>query len=601
MTWLHPLGLLGLAAIPALLALSLWRWRRREVEVSSLLLWREVAAERRQAPQARRRRQLDPLLLLRMAVALVLTAALCGPAWLHVARHSRRLVLVLDRSASMAARRPDGRSRWEACREELLRRVGRLDAGDRVELVAVPPPQEAALGAELEPEEAARRLRALAPADAPVETKALVEAAVEAARRHAGATVILATDDPPKSLPAGVNVLATGESLRNRGIVAFAARQRPDGRHEVLVGLVNASPEPSTAEVALLAGGREMGRQSVPLRPGGRGQAIFDAKLDAARLLEARLDGQDGLAADDRAWLARKAEPLRIAWIGDESHYLRRALAAQERVELVGLPEPPAEAVPRGCGLALYYRAVPKRLTPGSLVVVAPGGDVGALRPADPVAVGRASVVAPRDPLMEAVRLDRVAFGRARKVLLPPGFETLARADAIPLIGRWREGTTRILYVGIDPASGDWPLDPSFPIFWANVVANAATARGELGEFACVRPGEACQVGGGEARTELVGPAGERRELAAGVFRPERVGVYRAATGEGEQTIAASLLSEAESLAEGATAPLPPKLLAESPEQAGTATVWRLGGWAALAGLLLIALHGWLAARARGI
>ena len=53
MTWLHPWGLLGLLAVPALIALSLWRRQRREAVASSLLLWRQVADLRRTARATR--------------------------------------------------------------------------------------------------------------------------------------------------------------------------------------------------------------------------------------------------------------------------------------------------------------------------------------------------------------------------------------------------------------------------------------------------------------------------------------------------------------------------------------------------------------------
>lgn len=646
MTLLYPLGLLALVAVPVLVALSLWRWRRREVEVSSLLLWREVAAAWAQAPQTRRRRQLDPLVLVRVGVGLALAAALCGPVWLRPARLARRLVVVLDRSASMAARRPDGSTRWRAARDELLKLLIRLDAADRIELVALPPPADRAMPPELDPQEARSLLLAIEPSDAAVETRELVRAAAEALGRRPGAEVLIVTDGAVAGLPAGVRVLATGAPAHNRGIVAFATRPLPapsrgegpapgkpegrdGGREQVLVVVANAASGPASATVTLLADRREVARRALSLEPGGRQHAAFEARLDGAAVLEARLDGSDGLPCDDRAWLARRPDRVRVAWVGDECYFLRRALAVQSGVEVVEPAEPPADAPPRGCDLAVYYRAVPRRLAGGPVVVVAPAGEVGGLRPGPPVAARRASVVAPRDPLMAAVDLSGLALTRVPKPELPADFQTLAVADGsapgaadgsapgaaegpapggaegAPIIGRWRAPIAgsggrgaRLVYVGLDPAASHWPLDPSFPIFWSNVVATLSGRQGGLGGFASERPGDLIAVGEGEGEARLVEPDGARRAVAGGVFRPEKAGLYRVAAGPTERAVAVSLLSEGETLAAGSEARPPVDFLAPRPVGAASvAAAGRLAGWVAAAGLLLVVLHAWLAAR----
>jgi len=598
MSWLHPWGLLGLLSVPALVALSLWRWRRREVEVSSLHLWRQVAAQWRDASRVQRRRQFDPLVALRVAAAAVLTAALCGPAWWRTEAKTRRLTLVLDRSASMGARRPDGRSRWEACRDELLKLLGRLGPGDRVELVAVPAPGDLTIPPDLEPSEAAALLRVLSPSEAPVKQQQLIEAATAAERRHPGAQVVVATDERVEGLPAGVSVLAAGGSMRNRGIVAFAARRRPDGRHEVLVGVADASSVAASVEVALLGDGRELGRRGVDVAARRQGQAVFEGALDSVAVLEARLEGSDDLRADDRAWLSRRARPARVALVGPGNYCLRRALSVQEGVQVVELPQPPEEAVPPGCDLAVYYRAAPRRLARGPLVLAAPAEPVGSLRLGDLVEAGAAAVVARRDPLMTAVDLAGVSVGRVRRLGAPKGFETLAAAGDIPVVGRWQEGKAKVIYVGIDPAGSNWPLKASFPIFWANVVAECVEG---LGQFDCVRPGQVVAPAWTGERMTLHEPDGAERAVSGGAFQPERVGLYKLVAGDREEMVAASLLSEVETTTVGSTAPLPSDVPEEGERLAGVAATWRLAGWLALAALALVVLHGWLTGRARGI
>ena len=586
MSWLTPWGLLGLVSVPVVVALSLWRWRRRQVAVSSLLLWRQVAAEWHGAPKAQRRRRLDPLVVLRVAVALVLVAAVCGPVWVSVREGGRHLVIVADRSASMAMRRPDGRTRWEACRDALMGLVARLGPNDRVAVIGLPGSIHG--GA---PAAAADLLRTLEPTDVPVAKQDLMDAATRALRLLGGASV--ATDDVLEGLPAGARVLATGGAAANRGIVAFAARKRRDGQHEVLVAIANAAAQAASVDVVLLGDDKELGRRrvAVPAR-GGRGQAVFEAALATVAVLEARLVGEDALAADNRAWLARRTRPVRVAWVGESNYALRRALAVQPAVEIL---EAAGGALPGDCDLAIYYRTVPEGLGQGRVVVVAPRGPVGALRPGGEVETGECVVAAPRDPLMAAVTLASVKAGRVARVTVPEGFEALARAGDVPLIGRWRQGEASALYVGIDPARSNWPLDPSFPIFWANVVARAAGG-GAGGDFASARPGDVCRVAPEGESASVRMPGGSSVEAVSGVFRPQRVGLYRVQRRDGGgRTVAVSLLSEGETTAVGSEAGLPPGVLADAAGGTPAASTLRLSGWLAALGLVLVALHGWVA------
>jgi len=585
MSWLTPWGLLGLVSVPVVVALSLWRWRRREVSVSSLLLWRQVAAAWHDAPKARRRRRLDPLVALRVAVALVLTAALCGLVWVHVGSSSRRVVLVIDRSASMAAKRPDGGSRWEACRADLLALLRRVGTSGRVEVVGVPGDSVGGLT----PDAAAEALGWLVPQDAPLARRELVAVATRAARLAPGALVVVATDDAElPGLPAGVHVVAGGGAADNRGIVALAARQRHDGTHEVLVAVANAATRAATAEVVLLGDGKELGRQRLAVAARGRGQAVFKAALGSVAVLDARVEADDALAADNRAWLARRTRPLRVAWVGENSYALRRALAVQAGVAVV---EAVGDSVPPDADLVVCYRAAPPAIGKAPIVAVAPRTAVGGLRVTGEVEAGAVSVTARHDPLMTAVALDGVRVGPVPRIGPPEGFETLARAGTVPLVGRWREGDTTVVYVGIDPARSNWSLTPSFPIFWANVVASVAGGAGS-GMFVSAHPGDLCRVGAAGARVR--GPEGQDFETETGVFRPQRVGLYRAQSkGGGAHSVAVSLLSEEETMAVGSQVGLLPGVLAGTADGVRAASALRLSGWLAALGLVLVAVHGW--------
>src|SRR5918992_2049909 len=102
MPFLAPLGLLGLLAIPVIVALYVLRLRRDERVVSSTYLWQQLVRDvEANAPWQRLRRSL--LLLLQLLLAAALAFVVARPFAERPAGLSRDLVLVVDASASMRA------------------------------------------------------------------------------------------------------------------------------------------------------------------------------------------------------------------------------------------------------------------------------------------------------------------------------------------------------------------------------------------------------------------------------------------------------------------------------------------------------------------
>src|SRR5918998_3653744 len=102
MPFLAPLGLLGLLAIPLIVALYVLRLRRDERTVSSTYLWQQLVRDiEANAPWQRLRRSL--LLLLQLLLVVALAVIVARPFGERPAGLARDLVLVIDASASMRA------------------------------------------------------------------------------------------------------------------------------------------------------------------------------------------------------------------------------------------------------------------------------------------------------------------------------------------------------------------------------------------------------------------------------------------------------------------------------------------------------------------
>ncbi|MFK7959553.1 MAG: BatA domain-containing protein [Phycisphaerales bacterium] len=123
MTFLSPMtGILaGAVAIPLLILLYVLRLRRRTVRIASTMLW-DRTAEDLEVNTPFRRLRFTPLLLLQLLAVILILLALAEPVLDDGGQTSGRTILVIDRSASMAAPAsaddPSGPTRLDAALDE---------------------------------------------------------------------------------------------------------------------------------------------------------------------------------------------------------------------------------------------------------------------------------------------------------------------------------------------------------------------------------------------------------------------------------------------------------------------------------------------------
>src|SRR6478672_13139723 len=118
-TFLNPwtAALAGAIVIPALLILYFLKLRRREMAVSSTLLWKKAIQDLQvNAPFQKLRRNL--LLMLQLALLLALCLALSRPVANYTPGAGKTSVILIDRSASMAAKDVKGGTRLDDAKRQ---------------------------------------------------------------------------------------------------------------------------------------------------------------------------------------------------------------------------------------------------------------------------------------------------------------------------------------------------------------------------------------------------------------------------------------------------------------------------------------------------
>lgn len=358
-----------LALIP--LALYLFRRKARVRQVSTLVFFKTLAREHQESAWLRRLKRLLSLLVT-LFVVLGTVLALARVAFTPRSDDYRTVVILLDRSASMAAREAEGgETRLESAKRRILSRLDGVPEEVGVALVAYDARPEIVLPRTLKRRELVSRLDAVevrpvaedrasaleaAGVLAGLETPAVIwhvtddagselnaAAGAEVSEDHAAATVAPAKAEPGKpaegvdasdaarlaeslsGLPEGVvlePVTVAAEAASNVGFTAFHLRPSPQehARFDVYVrvGLNRDAPGPVQARVETLIGGAIQGVRDLELEPGDQESFVLKIQGVADQMLHVQLRAEnDALDTDnDLLMPLPKVRPVVVALVG---------------------------------------------------------------------------------------------------------------------------------------------------------------------------------------------------------------------------------------------------------------------------------------------
>lgn len=332
----NPWGLLGLLAIPVIIAIHLFRRRFHPRPVTALFLYgptvRTVAAGRK-----RQRLLWRASLLLELLAALALTWYLSDPH-LDERQQSRHLVVVLDSRWRVAANTAVG-SVDAALRTLTAQRIAALDPEDRVTLVTSGTAPVVACGPAARPAEALAKLDAWRPQQPWHD----LEGALTLGRSLAdkGATVLLVSDRPPSTPIPGIAVLTAGQALATVGIADARWYDDADGRR--VVARILAQGASATRRVELRHGTQVLATQTLQLADGIASTVVFPLTAAVNDAVTVALVGDDPLPTDDVIPLIPPPPSVVLARLADDAKapltvQIRRALSVVPGVRIVEDP-----------------------------------------------------------------------------------------------------------------------------------------------------------------------------------------------------------------------------------------------------------------------
>ncbi|MFK7930193.1 MAG: BatA and WFA domain-containing protein, partial [Myxococcota bacterium] len=459
-------GLLALLALPIVVAYFARRRAPKAVVGSTMLLRaaQGVASSRRAV--ARLRHPLSLFLVVCTLVALLvgLAGPRCGPST------EGRLIIVMDRSASMARKTASGQTLLQLGRDQVRGRLG-LTAADAVALVLTGDEPIVAVGLTPDRSQVSRALE-----DTVASEGGSVSSAIALADRlcaNAKRDRIWVVSDGgrvPETL-CDVQTILLPKAGPNIGISALRGRVADGlGMVETLVAVTSEGGMKRSVDVELFMEGRLV--DSFGIEVPGTGSAWTLRRLEGVgQNLKARIVGDGGSsAADDVASITLNERPtVQVGLVTRQpGGFLATALRLHPgaNVEVVA---PDAALTLRGKDLVVMEASA---VLPPEGRIVAFGEAAVSLGFADGDALEGPKVTrwSFDDPLFRYVDLDEVVVRTARPLAVPEGGRSLIDAGGVPLaVMGQRKGRSMVAF-GFGAGDTDLVLRVGFLHLVANLL-----------------------------------------------------------------------------------------------------------------------------------
>ncbi|HFQ94735.1 MAG TPA: VWA domain-containing protein [Anaerolineae bacterium] len=336
MSFLTPAFLaLGALAIPIIL-LYMLRLRRREVMVSSTMLWQKLLRDREaNAPWQKLRRNL--LLFLQLLILAGLVLALARPYLPIPSVINGSVVVLLDASASMQAT-DVAPSRFAAAKEETRRLIGDLGGGSQMTII-----QAGLTPTVLNPatnDKAALRqaVETAQPENGATDWGAALALAAGAVQGSDNGRILLISDgglpDDLPPLPVDVTYIPVGSSGENLALTALATRATEQGI-QLFASIANEGETDQDALLSISLDDVLYDSRRISVPAGSAASVTWELPAGTA-VIQAQLSEQadDNLPLDDTAWAAHEGGVSnRALLVTDGNLFLEQALGVLPGIE----------------------------------------------------------------------------------------------------------------------------------------------------------------------------------------------------------------------------------------------------------------------------
>jgi hypothetical protein len=484
-SFLHVLGFAALGMLVPLVVLYLLKQKRQETQVPAAFLWQHALEDLRASSLFQRLR--TPLLFFLQVASVILFGLAAAGASLDVSAgdEPRRVILVVDRSRSMQAEDEDGRTRMEVARDLCRDAIDGLRGSDELMLVAFDARATvlvAFTGDEDLLTDAVDSLESRDLPSRPAEALRLAGSFAKASPGFVPEVLVVSDGAVTGDLPllsCEVTFARIGTSGDNQGVADARLTHVPGELPQLFVRVENGAPEPASRMLVLRRDGEVADARKLVIPPGGDAVAFFELEEpegEAPVILEAGLDGEDVLDADDRVRLILRPSVPRFGLLVRDTPSLhldaRKLEALHPGLAVVEVTR--AEALASIDGGTRVDLVVYDGVAPDAIPEVPAQIYVGALPPGSGLSSSGSQELpiiidwSHTHPVTARCKLGDVHIDESLRLAGHERSEVLVDTTGGPLLLLTPVPGREVLLLGMNPSQSNLPLKLAWPLFLAN-------------------------------------------------------------------------------------------------------------------------------------
>jgi hypothetical protein len=577
MSFAAPLALAFLGMFIPVILLYLLKQRRRRVEVSTLMFWDKILKDEQTVTSITKLKKLLSLLLQLIFIAL-LAFALARPVLSGKLTGARRIVLLVDTSASMLVQE-GAETRFDMAREKARGVIRGMSMGDTSTLVAFGAEPDIVQPFTDNKKDLQDALAKLQPSHSATDFKKVVKLIEELPPDERETHVYVVSDGAfePVDIAAPAKTrfawLPVGKEASNVGITAFHVRPLPYSAKDfqIHVELFNGTDHEQKLPLELRLNGHLLDAYEVAVPAGQSVSKTFKQFSGDGGELEAFVDFIDAFALDNHAYATLpNPHPIKVRLVTAENLFLEHVLSTDDGVEFEKVA-PEKFTTNSDAAVTIFSGWHPAATPSGNSIFIGDWPeDLGLKRGAE-LTKPLFTEWQHDHPINLHLALQNVTIAKAVSLQGSESFQKLAASFTDPLVLLKEEQQRKVMVVAFDTSNSDLPLRVAFPIMIANAIRYLSGA--ESGEsWANPQTGSVVTVSDlskyfSKEQTNLHAIIAPEKQVipigaAGSTVSVDKTGFYRANNGTNEPTplFAASLADAAESrIKPSATLPLKSK------------------------------------------
>jgi hypothetical protein len=479
MQLINPIALLGLGLIPILILIHSLKPRPKQIEVTTLFLWREALKEKRGGFRIRRIMKNLPLLLQILAVTLA-TLALAKPVWIYSSQIKGNVILVLDTSASMKTRAATG-IRFDQARKEALKFIDELPKDGKMLIIEAGSRPMLKSAFSDDKRELEGIVKSIQPSDEPGRIEKALYLALSFMNPERDDWTFLITDgagfdfEQLSRIHQRVKPILVPGGKTNIGITRFKFRPELglNHRYEVMLEVKNFNPNPVLCPIHLTLNEKTIVKKTIGLRALEKKVLIFPYSGLVAGIAEVTLEVNDDFPIDNKAYaVLNTSKDIWVLLVTKGNYFLERLLEAYPNFMVNSvkeiIPSSWEDQTTRHDIVILDRISAPSTEKGNFLLIESfspsiPLSKIGQIDHPQVLDWDR------KNPLMASLDLSGLIVESANQVKADRTVRSIIESHQTGLMYSYHKSGLRAVFLGFDLSRSDLPLRVAFPVMMSNI------------------------------------------------------------------------------------------------------------------------------------